>query len=495
MGKFNPKRKQVLSLLTALFIFAIVLPGCKKKIDQTTDSGNVASSVVTIDQIKQWSSSFIPKLTDQPQLAFELAQKTTNNGRSYVRVPTFRAGSEGGFFYFTKTPDGELQSLYVLTDQKDKTKPDGIVGFADFENKTFTLATYQNNKPVALYSVKDTKQLFANVFMDGITGTSAVRKQINGCTEATKIIKLPNGNDQVVLIKINGGPNIGCPSDKKTFWQKLVTFFSDIWGGITSAFNFLFGWIGSGGSTGVYAAGGAFGSGGYSGWGFGGFAGGGYSTGFGGGGYSDPGTGGTGPYDPFRGAWEPYDPITDQANVDAYALSLGYYWEKPDYDVNSYTFPQYNPAVDGPYDNQGYRKNGPFYQYAGGTVQNYTNDNGGKYAVFTSSNGVTTLFPGATITDFGVLDRAGVTTANGGIHMSTNQNKLEDLQHEYGHYLHAQAIGSVEYYRTIVPASLYSAATNSHGHRFFWTETIANNLAASFFGPNSAIAKSTYYPK
>lgn len=58
-----------------------------------------------------------------------------------------------------------------------------MVGFANFENKTFTLATYQNNKPVALYSVKDTKSLFANVFMDGITGTSAVRKQINGCAE------------------------------------------------------------------------------------------------------------------------------------------------------------------------------------------------------------------------------------------------------------------------------------------------------------------------
>lgn len=51
MGKFNLKGKQVLSLLTALFIFAIVLPGCKKQIDHPTDTSINSSSVVTIDQI------------------------------------------------------------------------------------------------------------------------------------------------------------------------------------------------------------------------------------------------------------------------------------------------------------------------------------------------------------------------------------------------------------------------------------------------------------
>lgn len=49
MGKFSLKRKQVLSLFTALFIFAIVLPGCKKQIDQPTDTSIGTSSVVTID--------------------------------------------------------------------------------------------------------------------------------------------------------------------------------------------------------------------------------------------------------------------------------------------------------------------------------------------------------------------------------------------------------------------------------------------------------------
>ncbi|MDP1811196.1 MAG: hypothetical protein Q8K66_07280 [Sediminibacterium sp.] len=135
------------------------------------------------------------------------------------------------------------------------------------------------------------------------------------------------------------------------------------------------------------------------------------------------------------------DDLYSLSELDAYAQGLGYYWEDPSYDVNSNTFPPYDPIVDGPYDFQGYRKNGPSYQYVGGTVQNYTNDNGGKYAIFTSTNGTQTTFPGATITDYLVLPRAGVTTANGGIHMSTISNGLSDLQHEYGHYLQAQALG------------------------------------------------------
>lgn len=93
------------------------------------------------------------------------------------------------------------------------------------------------------------------------------------------------------------------------------------------------------------------------------------------------------------------------------------------------------------------------------------------------------------------MDRRGVTTANGGIHMSTIANGLVDLQHEYGHYLHAKSIEEFDYYRLVVPASVYSAWANSSQHRFTWTEVKANTLAASFFGPNSLIALSDFYPK
>ena len=192
--------------------------------------------------------------------------------------------------------------------------------------------------------------------------------------------------------------------------------------------------------------------------------------------------------------WEAYDTFSKE-NIFNYAESLNYYWVDPSYDVNSITFPPYDPAVDGPIDAQGYRKNGPPYQYVGGSVQNYTNDsNGGKYAIFTDANGVQTTFPGATITDFGVMTGAGVTTANGGIHMSTVNNGLSDLQHEYGHYLQAQQLGTV-YYIRIVPASLYNAATDPSNHRYFWTERDANKRSADYFGPNSAIALDNNYPK
>lgn len=144
-----------------------------------------------------------------------------------------------------------------------------------------------------------------------------------------------------------------------------------------------------------------------------------------------------------------------------------------------------------------YRKNGPEYNYVGGVVQNWSNENGDRYAVFQDTQtGQFTIFPGASITDFGVIEGAGVTTANGGIHMSTVNNGLADLQHEYGHYLQASNYGESYFYGVIVPASVYSASTNSYSeHQSFWTETDANAWATLFFGSNSAIGLSSSFPK
>lgn len=88
---------------------------------------------------------------------------------------------------------------------------------------------------------------------------------------------------------------------------------------------------------------------------------------------------------------------------------------------------------------------------------------------------------------------AGVTTPNGGIRM-TSVYGLSGLQHEYGHFLQAQQLGTWYYLNFIVPASLYSAAFGSN-HKYFWTEKDANQRATAFFGPRSAIALADNYPK
>lgn len=161
-----------------------------------------------------------------------------------------------------------------------------------------------------------------------------------------------------------------------------------------------------------------------------------------------------------------------------------HYWEEPGYDDNEYT----NPVVNNPvYDQEGYRKNGPVYYYNGGTVQNYTNDQGGKYAIFTKVNGEKIRFPGVTITDFGILSHRGVTTSNGGIHADLSVS-LKYLQHEYGHYLQAKHYGSVFYNTVIVPASLWSMTTSPLTHKGFCTEIDADRFAIAFFGNNSDIA-------
>ncbi len=48
----------------------------------------------------------------------------------------------------------------------------------------------------------------------------------------------------------------------------------------------------------------------------------------------------------------------------------------------------------------------------------------------------------------------------------------------------------------IVPASLWSAATNSYyNHQQFWTEKDANAWATVFFGLKSAIGQNASFPK
>jgi hypothetical protein len=482
------RMRRLLSFLILALLSIIVITGCRKNVDQSAMMG--AQKPVSMDEIKQWTSSFTPKLKpeNRPVFLYELAQKTIVSGRLYVRVPALGAKAEDlGFFYFTKTPEGTLQSLYIQTNQKDKTKPDGMVGFVDFDNKTYTVATYQNNKPVALYGMKDTKDLFEKAF----GGTSNGFKVNGECDETTSIIQLPDGKDSIITKKVNSGTP--CGNKGQTFWQWLGGLFVSIWqgenggGGISGIFNWLFGWFGNGSS---YTGGDSFGNGGYNDWGFNWYVGLGYS-----GGYIDPSIGG-GPSanDPNNGSWVSYDPAY-QVNADAYAQGLGYFWEDLSNDRNGIISPPYNPSIDGSYDAQGYRKMGGVYNYSEGTIQNYTNDIGHYYSVFTRPDGTTVLFPGATITNHPVWPGFAWTSAWGGIHAALSFT-LAGLQHEYGHYLQAQIIGAYEYNRIILPQSFYSGATNVTNHKYFWTEREANRLSVAFFGQNSDIAnKPTIYPQ
>lgn len=326
------KCNHTLFVTTALALFTLALLGCKKQIDQTTKTDINSSALVTMEQIKQWAASFLPTIADQPTLAYELTQKKMLNGRSYLRVPTYGAGSEGGFFYFTKNADGSLQSLYVLTDQKDKTKPDGVVSFVDFDNKTYTLATYQNNKPVALYSLKDNKGFFEGVFTNKQTGF--IRKQVDdACAEQTSIIKLPDGKDSIIIKKVNGG--IECPGFL-TIWQKIGRFFSNVGDAIANAFDWLFGWMGGGGSG--YSDG-AFGSGGYSSWNFTDFW-----------GLYGVGTGCTNcSSDPAGGGWWSYDPrvLSNESPSDepmSNPNSSSAWWDDNVSDPNTYYYSQPRPS-------------------------------------------------------------------------------------------------------------------------------------------------------
>jgi hypothetical protein len=145
--------------------------------------------------------------------------------------------------------------------------------------------------------------------------------------------------------------------------------------------------------------------------------------------------------------------------------------------------------------NEDWRTDGYPYNYDGGTVQNWTNDKGGKYAVFKiNNNGGNVIFQGVTITNFGVFNHTGFTTSNGAIH-ADNDFTLTLLEHEYGHYLQAKNYGAVTYNTVIVPASLYSIITDEKAHNSFWTEKDANMWAYIYFGKNSAIANDPTLPK
>lgn len=62
---------------------------------------------------------------------------------------------------------------------------------------------------------------------------------------------------------------------------------------------------------------------------------------------------------------------------------------------------------------------------------------------------------------------------------------MDLIKHEFGHYLQAEDIGKIVFYREIAPASILSASRDGiggHSHNSFWTETWANYLSHNYHG-------------
>jgi hypothetical protein len=192
---------QLKSIFFLLLMASLTFVGCKK---QTTEPVAIdQTQQVSMNEIINWVGALNLKIADQPILLFELAQKTTFKGNSYIRVPAFVDSVASGFFYFSKGTDGTLQTLYVVTNQNDSSKLEGNVGFVDFDHKSITVATYQDNKPIAFNTLKNTNSVFNDFFTKG---GSAIRKQI-----------------------YSGGGVPQCGDKPKSIWQILGDFFQDVW--------------------------------------------------------------------------------------------------------------------------------------------------------------------------------------------------------------------------------------------------------------------------
>ncbi len=148
----------------------------------------------------------------------------------------------------------------------------------------------------------------------------------------------------------------------------------------------------------------------------------------------------------------------------------------------------YDTVVNNLLSNNLYQPDGPVMQYNGGTVQNFNDGLGGRYAAFTDASGNVTVLPDVYITTWGSFSNGGVTLPGGMIYADSTFG-LAELQHEYGHFLQEVIYGPLFYLYTIMPASgLNAATTTPQEHDKYWTETGANALAKAYFGPNSAIS-------
>jgi len=455
-----------------VFIFAssLFFIACQKKTEQliTNQTENISRK-----ELSSWISNYFKMIPDGPKPFIDKATKTYYKGQMIVKIPL---SSGGGHFYFTKTDRLEVQFIRVVSAEDQINSP--FSGYYEFINmNTFSYkrisfkeglinsvisSSTKENRSIRNLTMKSNSWFGQLLWCIGHYIAALPRKEASG--EWTGCWILGGDGQSGVNQNINPGDSESSIFDLTSWFLTNSPLGYNLPPGPSDPWQYYNG------------------------------------------GYYDPIN--TNLYNPPSIPNSPSvpnisQPPTDYINelgyystfsqqeIDNYFATLQKYWLSNSYDE---TYP-YDPIVDGSRDPNGFRKNGTSLTYTDGIVQNFTDDNGNKYANFTDINGIKINFPRVTITDFGVIERAGVTTPNGGIHISIIGNGLVDIQHEYGHYLHATAIGTIDYMRLVVPASLYSAFANSSNHRFTWTEIVANRLSSLFFGPNSKIALSTYCPK
>jgi len=151
--------------------------------------------------------------------------------------------------------------------------------------------------------------------------------------------------------------------------------------------------------------------------------------------------------------------------------------------------PDMRPAYSGAYTNAAGQ-----LLYRDGVVENWASQSGGRMdATFIDRKGNRIELPGVNISPLWTQHNAGFTMATGNIYLDP-ANGLVDVEHEYGHYLDQQANGTLYYIFKVMPLSFINATFHGDTHQFYWTEIAADRQAIQFFEPNSAIAKSSYYP-
>jgi len=139
----NNKAASVLVLFIVLLISA-----CQKKMDVINDLSPLSQKRIEVTEIKEWVNTLLPTLVDQPTLLYARAEQSTINGNHFVRIPTTGKGSDGGSFYFKRRPDGSMEVNYVVRLVSDSIKGNGLVGFANLDEKSFRVNLYENNKLV-----------------------------------------------------------------------------------------------------------------------------------------------------------------------------------------------------------------------------------------------------------------------------------------------------------------------------------------------------------
>jgi hypothetical protein len=222
----------------------LLISACQKKMDVINDQFPLSQKRIEVTEIKEWVSTILPTLVDQPTLLYARAEQSTINGNHFVRIPTTGKGSDGGSFYFNRRPDGSMEVNYVVRLVSDSIKGNGIVGFANLDEKSFRVNVYENNKLVLSKIVPDSLGLFNKAFLS----SAPQIKKLSGCPEEVTRITLPDGSDSVIIVKTLGDPRIDCPRPHgyESFWDRVQTFF----GNIGRWFSNNFGGGGGGGNSG-----------------------------------------------------------------------------------------------------------------------------------------------------------------------------------------------------------------------------------------------------